>query len=511
MAARRGAVTAQPRPSARERLSRRSLENVSRDVRRPPTASSRVGIVHLGIGAFHRAHQAVITEDAAAATGSDDWGIVGVTQRSASVQQQLLPQDGLYTVLERGEGAAGPRVVGAVRDVLDGAGDPAAVVARIADPAVRVVTLTVTEKGYRRTGDGSLDLDDDLVRADLSGGAPRSAVGQLARGLQARHRSHAGPVAVVSCDNLTDNGTVLRALVHDFCAALPTSEVGDLLPWLDAQVRFPSTMVDRIVPATTDEDRAEVRSLLGVDDAGVVVTEPFRQWGITDHFVSDRPAWELAGAVLTRDVAPWETAKLRLLNASHSLLAYLGALRGYDTIAEAVRDPDLEAAVRRLMYDDVVPTLAAPDGLDLPDYCEQLLTRFANPALRHRTVQVAMDGSQKLPARVLGTIRDRFAAGATPESASLVVAAWMAYVARAASDTSGLPLDDPLARRLAATVTSAGDDASQLVSGLLEVGEVFGDELPESGAFRDLLVAQVGEILSATGGRGTAPGRRPHG
>ena len=199
-----------------------------------------------------------------------------------------------------------------------------------------------------------------------------------------------------------------------------------------------------------------MRSLLGVDDEGVVVTEPFRQWVITDDFVSDRPAWELAGAVLTRDVAPWETAKLRLLNASHSLLAYLGALSGYDTIAEAVRDDDLEAAVRRLMYDDVVPSLVAPDGLDLPDYCEQLLTRFANPSLRHRTVQVAMDGSQKLPARVLGTIRDRFAAGATPQGATLVVASWMAYVARAASDSSGLPLDDPLAGRLAKAATSAG-------------------------------------------------------
>ena len=192
-------------------------------------------------------------------------------------------------------------------------------------------------------------------------------------------------------------------------------------------------------------------------------------------------------------------------------MAYLGAPRGYDTVAEAVRDDDLEAAVRGLMYDDVVPSLAAPDGLALPDYCEQLLTRFANPSLQHRTVQVAMDGSQKLPARVLGTIRDRFASGATPQSATLVVASWMAYVARAASDSSGLPLDDPLAGRLAAAATSAGDDTSRLVAGLLELREVFGDELPESGAFRSLLVDQVGVILSATAGRGTARGRRPRG
>jgi fructuronate reductase len=473
------------------RLSRQTLDRVPASVRRPSAVVPQVGIVHLGIGAFHRAHQAVFTEDAAAAIGSDEWGIAGVTQRSATVVHQLAPQDGLYTVLERGVGAAPPRVVGAVRDVVDGGADPEEVTRRIADPAVRVVTLTVTEKGYRRTVDGSLDRDDELVRRDIAGAAPRTVVGHLVRGLQARLRTGGTPVTVVCCDNLTDNGTVLRGLVRDFCAALPSDEADELTPWLDKHVRFPSTMVDRIVPATTDADRAEARSLLGVDDVGVVTTEPFRQWVITDDFAAERPLWELAGAVLAMDVAPWETAKLRLLNASHSLLAYLGSLRGYATIAESVRDDALAGATRRLMYDDVLPTLAAPDGLDLPDYCEQLMTRFANPALLHSTAQVAMDGSQKLPNRVLGTIRDRFAAGATPQAAALVVAAWMAYVASAAAGESRLPLDDPLRDRIAAAAGARDDRLA--VTNLLQIKEIFGDELSGSVPFRDLLIDQIAE------------------
>jgi fructuronate reductase len=282
--------------------------------------------------------------------------------------------------------------------------------------------------------------------------------------------------------------------VHDFCAALPSSEADELTAWIDGRVRFPSTMVDRIVPATTEADRAEARALLGVDDAGVVTTEPFRQWVITADFAGQRPPWELAGAVLTADVAPWETAKLRLLNASHSLLAYLGALRGYATIAESVRDETLASATRRLMYDDVLPTLAAPLGLDLPDYCEQLMARFANPNLRHSTFQVAMDGSQKLPNRILGTIRDRLDSGATPQAAVLVVAAWMAYVARAAAGEKGLPLDDPLRDRLAAAAVAAGEDAGALVANLLQVREIFGDQLSQLVMFRDLLVDQVAEV-----------------
>ncbi|PWU58555.1 mannitol dehydrogenase [Micromonospora globispora] len=456
----------------------------------------RVGIVHLGIGAFHRAHQAVFTELAAAATGQDDWGITGVTQRSASVRDQLMPQDGLYSVLERGVGAAPLRVVGTVRDVVFGGGDPAAVVDRIADPAVRLVTLTVTEKGYRRDGTGRLDRSDPEVAADLGGQPPRTVVGQLVRGLQHRLAHDAGPVTVLSCDNLVGNGDVLRGLVQDFVDALPSSEAGGLADWIASSVRFPSCMVDRIVPATTDEDRADVLAVLGLEDRGVVVAEPFSQWVIEDDFAADRPAWQRAGAVLTNDVAAWEAVKLRMLNASHSLLAYLGALSGYDTIAAALSDDRLAAAAEALMVEDVTPTLQVPDGLDLDDYRCQVLTRFANPALRHRTVQVAMDGSQKLPVRLLGTVRDRLSAGAVPRYAALAVAAWMVYVAQG-RDVRGrdLPLDDPMADRLRTATAGAGGGPGRVVDSLLRIPEIFGADLAEHDGFRAALVEHVGRLM----------------
>jgi len=479
------------------RLSRHSISQITGSgVRLPPPASlaEGAGILHLGIGAFHRAHQAVFTEDAAVAADDPGWGICGVTQRSAAVVEQLRAQDCLYAVLERGSGEPTARVVGQISDVLFAAEEGARLMRRFADPAVRVVTLTVTEKGYRRGSSGSLDLADPVVAGDLEGGA-RSTVGQLVRGLQARQAASAGGVSVLSCDNLTDNGRVLRALVMDFCAALPSAEGDTIGAWIEQHVSFPNSMVDRIVPATTEADRADAAALLGVVDEALVVAEPFRQWVIEDDFAKGRPAWERAGADLVDDVAPFEQLKLRMLNGTHSLLAYLGALRGYDTIAEAAADDELATAARRLMRQDVMPTLAQPPGLDIAAYGEQVLERFANPALWHRTTQVAMDGSQKLPLRLLGTVRDRLAAGETPEWAFLGVAAWMAYVA-SGHDRHGqpLPLDDPLADRLREAAGTSADPAA-VASGLLDVTEVFGDDLRDSTAFRHSLVEHLKELL----------------
>lgn len=501
MAAGGCAVTAASPASRAHRLSFATLGRLPTIVQRPPAgiADARVGIVHLGIGAFHRAHQAVFTEDAAVASGSDEWGVLGVTQRSAAVRDDLLPQDGLYTVVERGAGAAAPRVVGVVRDVLHGGDAPDAVGAWLSSSQVRVVTLTVTEKGYRRGADGRLDLNDPAVRRDVAGGPPATVVGQLARGLQRRLRTDAGAVSVVCCDNLIGNGAILGSLVRDFCNALPAHESDELAAWLATCVRFPSSMVDRIVPATRASDRREVQTLLGVEDRACVVAEPFRQWVLTDEFAAERPRWELAGAVFTGDVTPWEQAKLRLLNGTHSLLAYLGALRGHPTVAEAVADDDLATAARQLMREDVLPTLAQPDDLGLEDYSEQVLQRFANTALAHRTVQIAMDGSQKVPLRILGTIRDRRAAGAMPVHAALAVSAWMVYVARTTEPGSRLPLEDPLADRLGEVATAADGDPIRLVRGLLAFPEVFSDDLVADDGLRTLLVAQVGRLLHERG------------
>ncbi|TWD83304.1 fructuronate reductase [Kribbella amoyensis] len=442
-----------------------------------------VGIVHLGIGAFHRAHQAVFTEQAARISGDTRWGITGVSQRSTTVRDQLAPQDGLYSVLTRGQGDPSIEVIGSVRDVLTVPEDPDAVVARIADPAVSVVTLTVTEKGYRASGDG-LNLADPEIQADLAGRSPRTVVGQLAAGL-ARRAEHGEPLTILSCDNLVANGPFLRRLVQDYAEAADLKGLAEQLEL----ATFPASMVDRIVPATTETDRAEAARLLGVRDEAVVVAEPFLQWVIEDEFAGPRPAWESAGAVLTRDVAPWEQAKLRMLNATHSMLAYLGALRGYETIAEAVRDEELSGLAQDLMRTDVIPTLTPPDGLDLPAYGASVLERFANPALKHRTAQVAMDGSVKLPVRLLGTVRDRLSAGAEPTVISLAVAAWMVYVAKSAE------VDDPQATRLKSALEGV-TTATATVDALLSVETIFTPDLRDNDVFRSLLVDHVTRLTS---------------
>ena len=461
----------------------------------PRDLAAGVGILHLGIGAFHRAHQAVFTEDAAVAANEPGWGICGVTQRSSTVVDQLRPQDGLYAVLERGAGRTGLRVVGQVRDVVFAAEEGERLMERFVDPDIRVVTMTVTEKGYRRGPTGGLDLADPLVVADVAGSA-QTAVGQLVRGLQARSRASDAPVTVLCCDNLTDNGHVLKGLVDEFCGALPSSEGEPLAAWIEGKVRFPSSMVDRIVPATTADDRSDAQALLGLDDHALVVAEPFRQWVIQDSFAAGRPQWERVGAELVDDVTPFEQLKLRVLNGTHSMLAYLGALRGHQSIAEAVADPELEHAARQLITVDVAPTLRRPPGMDVTAYGEQVLERFANPALRHRTTQVAMDGSQKLPLRLLGTVRDRLAAGETPTWAALAVAGWMVFTATG-RDNGGrsLPLEDPLAERLRQAVAGA-TSAGAVVDGLLGVDEVFGHDLRDSTDLRSALVAAVTELLA---------------
>jgi fructuronate reductase len=285
--------------------------------------------------------------------------------------------------------------------------------------------------------------------------------------------------------------------VTDFCQALPGAEGGPLLDWIQREVRFPSSMVDRIVPATTDADRARAEALLGRYDAGLVVAEPFRQWVIEAQAGDPAlPAWELGGVVLTDDVAPWEAAKLRLLNASHSLLAYAGALAGYATIGEAVRDEELRGLALALMTQDARPTLTPPPGLDLDGYCAEVLHRFANPALKHTTEQVAMDGSMKLPLRLLGTVRERLAAGGQPAYAAFAVAAWMVYVARG-TDRLGRPLrlQDPIADRLR---EAAAGGTGGLVDRLLGVREVFDDELAGSAVFADLLHEHVDRLWNTT-------------
>jgi fructuronate reductase len=444
----------------------------------------RPGIVHLGLGAFARAHTAVFTENAMLATGSPDWGIVGVTQRSDTVARELAPQDGLFTVAERGSGAAPLRVVSSIVEAISGRDHPETVVDRIAAASTQVVTLTVTEKGYRIDPlTGSLNTGDPQVQADLAGHPPQTAIGQISRGIQRRSRTGGGPLTVVSCDNLPGNGQLTGALVRDFAGALPEAESGPLLAWLDANVTFPSTMVDRMVPATTDGDLDAVEHELGLRDEAAVVAEPFMQWVIEDNFAAGRPAWEKAGALFSTDVAAWEAAKLRLLNASHSMLAYLGLATGKETIADAVGEGSFRTACRRMMAEDALPTISVPAGLDGPTYCAQVLERFANPALGHTTAKVGSDGSQKIGLRLLTTVRANLDAGREPRWSALAVAAWMHHVAT----TPATELNDPLAAELQAALP-AERAAGTVIPALLGVPSIFDAGLAANSTFADLLM-----------------------
>lgn len=441
-----------------------------------------VGIVHLGAGAFHRAHQAVLTEDC---LGDGQWGICAFTQRSDTVVRALAPQDGLFTLLERGRDAGPARVVGTIREIRSAPHDPAGVAARIADPRIRVVTLTVTEKGYRPAADS---VRSDLDGFALPGYRPRTVVGQLAAGLDRRRRQDAGPLSILPCDNVIGNGAALRRSVGDFCALLPSGD--GLADWIGTNVAFPSSVVDRIVPAAADADRAEAQRLLGCSDNGTVIAESFRQWVIEDDFAAPRPAWQDAGAVLTADVRPYERMKLRLLNATHSLIAYTGALAGYPTIADALTDQGIAEAASSLMAYDAAPGLTAPEGVDPAAYQRTVLNRLADPSLAHDVEQVAADGSVKVPIRLFATIRHRLGTGSQPYWAALAVAAWMVYVARR-GDTVRDPRSGELARAVAGRTTAAG-----LVTGLLAVRSVFPEDLAADPTFRALLEHHAARLLA---------------
>ena len=450
-------------------------------------AGVRIGIVHLGLGAFHRAHQAVYTDEVVA--GDSRWGICGVSLKTPRATVALAAQDYLYTVLTKDRDGTTARVIGALREALFLGADRPRLLARFADPAVTVVTVTVTEKGYCHdpaTGNLNLahpDIAHDLAHPD----APVSAPGVLVAGLAARHASGAGAINVVCCDNLPHNGRVVAGIVAAYARHVDPA----LADWIGANVAFPSTMVDRIVPATTEADVAETERIIGVADAVPVVCEPFGQWVIEDRFLAARPAWETAGAQFVADVAPFETMKLRLLNGSHSTLAYLGFLAGHEFIWEASAAPDLAALVERQMVEEIVPTLAAPPGIDLIAYGRQLMARFRNPALPHRTQQIAMDGSQKLPQRLLNTVRDRLATGASIAHLSLAVAGWIRYAS--GTDERGHPIavSDPLAPTFARIVAAAGADPTRIAAGFLDLAPVFGTDLAGHEAFRAAVTTNV--------------------
>jgi len=433
---------------------------------------ARVRMVHLGLGAFHRAHQAWWT---GVVSREEPWGIAAFTGRSPAAAKLLTAQGGLFTLLIRAPEGDQPEEVSSISRAVDGA-DTAAFTACLADPAVRVLTLTVTEAGYCRRGDGGLDFADLAVAADRHAlaarnvGVPvRTAPGRILAGLQARRDADAGPLAVVPCDNLIANGAALRRVMLEFADAIDPA----LATWIAESVSFVSTTVDRITPRTTSSDLDAVVRLTGRTDHAPVVTEPFREWVLAGDFPGGRPAWEQAEALFVEDVTPYEHRKLWLLNGAHSMLAYGGLLRGHVTVAEAAADQTCQRWVRE-WWSEVAAHLPQPAAV-LAGYQEQLWHRFANPRMGYLLTQVASDGSQKLRVRVVPVLRRERSAGRRGEAGLRILACWIAYLR-----TEPHELSDPLAEQL------RGPRSTREILALLD---------PELAADDDIL-ADLDELVS---------------
>lgn len=436
-------------------------------------------MVHFGFGAFHRAHQALLTDRVLNAQGGD-WGICEISLFSGdTLMRQLREQDHLYTVLEKGADGNQAIVVGAVNECLNAKLDSlAAIIEKFCEPQVAIVSLTITEKGYCiDPATGALDLTNPRIIHDLqSPDEPHSAPGILVEALSRRQVRGLAPFTVLSCDNIPDNGHVVKNAV----LGMAEKRSPALADWIREHVSFPATMVDRIVPAATEDSLAEITRELGVTDPCAISCEPFIQWVVEDHFVAGRPAWEAAGVQMVSDVRPWEEMKLRMLNGSHSFLAYLGYLSGFQHINECMQDSAFREAAYRLMMDEQAPTLTITD-VDLTGYAQSLIVRFANPALKHKTWQIAMDGSQKLPQRMLAGIRLHLARESAWPLLALGVAGWMRYVSGV--DDAGVTIDvrDPLNDKIRAIVATHHED--QRVSALLSLSEIFGNDLPHNPVF----------------------------
>jgi len=459
-----------------KRLDSQTLLTVPADVLQPQYDRNTIkaGIVHLGIGAFHRAHQAWYTNRVLSEYGGD-WGIVGCSLRSASVKDQLQPQDGLYTLMERGAEGEKFEIIGSVKSLVVGPESPQALVSIMAEESVKIVSLTVTEKGYcHDPATGNLNLSNADIQHDLKNiEQPKSAPGFILAALLKRQQAGLSGLTLLSCDNLPDNGHVLRKVMFQFAEQFG----GDLLSWIEKNVSFPCSMVDRIVPATTASDRDLVQAKLGLQDEGAVVAEPFSQWVVEDNFACGRPDWEKVGVMIVPDVRAYEAMKLRLLNGSHSLLAYCGYLSGCEYISDTMNKPALVSLVKRFMDDEVSSTLDVPEGFDLSHYKEQLRERFANPGLKHRTWQVAMDGSQKLPQRQVATLCDQLRGEGKIDIACFALAAWMRYTKGLDEKGEAIDVQDPFADKFKEVWQQSSGDSRAVVQGFLALEAIFGADL----------------------------------
>jgi len=453
-------------------LSRDTLTSLPQAIARPghDLAQVRTGIVHFGPGAFHRAHQAAYIDRL---LDSDPrWGIAAVSLRSAGTVDALKAQDGLYTlaVIDR---EPAMRVIAAHSDAI-GPGEGAKLRALLADPNVRIATSTVTEKGYCLGADGGLDMAHPDIVHDLARPAePASVIGWIVAGLHDRREAGIAPFAILCCDNMTGNGGKLRAA----CVTLAGAYDPALAAWIEAQVAFPDSMVDSITPASDPAFLGKVAQALGVTDKGAVQREGFTQWVLQRFGMADGPDLASVGVTLTNDVRAYEQAKLRILNGAHSSLAYIGLALGLETVFEAMSDPALEGFIARLVHSDIALSLKPVEGFDVSTYADAVLNRFRNPEIRHLLSQIAWDGSQKLPYRLLDTIQDELDAGRNIDRLAVPVAAWIAFVRHKAQ--TGDKLTDPLADVLIAAATG-----SDVATAMLGVRQVFPEKLATDPRFR---------------------------
>lgn len=464
------------------RLNKHAIAELPKDVVLPSYDRTQLnaGIVHLGIGAFHRAHQAFYTE-AVLNKFSGDWGIIGSSLRSASVRDQLVPQDCLYTLVERSGEGEKLQLIGAVLDTLVGPENPAALVAQMAAGNIKIVSLTITEKGYcHDPATGNLNLNHPDIIHDLAHlDKPVSAIGFLVSALKQRFDNNQKAFTLLSCDNLPNNGEVLEKVVCQFAEKIAPA----FAQWIKTNATFPCTMIDRIVPATTDEDRREIEARLGLRDEGMVVCEPFSQWVVEDKFADGRPEWEQVGVLLVEDVRVFEKIKLRLLNGAHSTMAYTGYLSGFDYISEVMEQPAFVNLVKTYMAREAGETVTAPAGFDIEAYKQQLRERFSNKALKHRTWQIAMDGSQKLPQRLLETLREQLQGNGHIDILCLGVAAWIRYVSGVDEKGNAIEVSDPLAKELRAACDANQGNPAGMVHAVVSIEKVFGRDLINEARF----------------------------
>ncbi len=487
-----------------ERLGSAALGSLPAGVDAPRygAADVQLGIVHFGVGNFHRAHQAMYVDRLMNAGLARDWAIsgVGLLERDARMRDALVGQDGLYTLtLRHPDGRDEISVIGSIQRFLYAPDEPAAVLEQLVSPQVRIVSLTITEGGYVADPiNGRNPEDDPLVAEEVAGGLaqPRTAFGWIVAALRERRRLGIAAFAVMSCDNIQGNGRVARLSVEGV-ARLVDPELAD---WIAATVAFPCTMVDRITPATTPADGDRIRQALGLEDAWPVASEPFTQWVVEEHFPAGRPPLERVGVTFTKDIDAYEAIKLRLLNGAHQAMAYVGQLAGFTHVHEACADPRLAGFLRAYMEREAVPTIAAPEGFDLPGYIDQLFERFGNPQVADPLARLSVDSSNRIPKFLLPVVADRFVAGWRSPVSAAVIATWRAYC-RAVGEGRFILDDEAAATLIGAASGEPGDflaDVPTLVALAQDPGFVAdyhrAVELLESGSALSLLDG----VVSAT-------------